>query len=300
MEKVYVKCNNCGADDYTVVFPEGKAQIHQVVKCNHCGFMYANPQTTHTVDGKVSMGDENHLSEEELNAELHNFIPDKNQYLAKQYIQQRDYLKVLDYVDNREKGTLMDIGSYTGVFLNSAKERGWDVIGIEPLQIPRIYSQREFGLNVLSTPFELSDIKKESIDVIVSFHVIEHVYDPRVYVEKAAEVLKKGGLMILETPTYDSFWFKLLRHRERSMRCNGHIYFFTRKSLREIAESCNFKVVKHDRVGRTLSLERLFHNIGIITGAKKFFNAIAKALRLEKIRIHLNMRDMQRIYCEKL
>lgn len=300
MEKLNVKCNYCGSDEYRVLFREGKAQIHQVVKCMSCGLMYANPQTTHTVDGKVSMDDGDHLSPDELEKELCNLVPDKNQYLAKQYIQQRDYLKVLDVIENRERGILVDVGSYTGVFLHSAKERGWDALGIEPLQIPRVYSEREFGLKVLSTPFETSDIKPDSVDVVVSFHVIEHVYDPKIYINKSNTILKKGGLLVLETPTYDSFWFWLLRHRERSMRCNGHIFFFTRKSLREMVEDCGFKVVRHDRVGRTLSLERLFHNIGIITGCKKFFNRIAVALRLEKITIHLNMRDMQRIYCEKV
>ncbi|MBN2486814.1 MAG: class I SAM-dependent methyltransferase [Bacteroidales bacterium] len=300
MEKVYVKCNYCGADDYKVVFPEGKAQLHQIVKCNHCGLMYANPQTTHTVGGKVSLDEGLNDNIEELEKELADFIPDKNQYLKKQYIQQKDYLKVLDYIDNRPKGTLLDIGSYTGVFLNSAKERGWDTLGIEPLTKPRLYSEKEFGLKVLSTPFEKSDIADGSIDVVVYFHVIEHVYDPKAFILKSHQVLKKGGLLVMETPTYDSFMFKLLRHRERSARCDGHIFLFTTETLSKLVESCGFKVVKHDKVGRTLSVDRLFHNFGIITGCKKFFNFIATKLRLDKFTIHLNMRDMQRIYCEKL
>lgn len=300
MEKVYVKCNNCGADDYKVLFPEGKAQIHQIVKCNQCGFMYANPQTTHTVDGKVSLDEGAVQDAEALEKELLDFIPDKNQYLQKQYIQQKDYLKVLDYIDNRERGTLLDIGSYTGVFLNSAKERGWKPLGIEPMPLPRIYSEREFGLEVIPAAFEKATIEPESIDVVVSFHVIEHVYDPKLYISKSAEILKKGGLLVMETPTYDTFTFKLLRHRERSVRCNGHVYLFTRKSLRKMVEDSGFKVVKHDRVGRTMTMDRLFHNIGIITGKKKFFNKFARSLGLQKFSIHMNMGDMQRIYCEKI
>lgn len=300
MEKKYVKCNNCGADDYSVIFPENKAQIHQVVKCNSCGLMYANPQTTHTIDGKVAVKEDKQLSEKELTKELNDFIPDKNQYLKKQYVQQKDYLKVFDVIDKKNKGVLLDIGSYTGVFLQSAKERGWKTLGIEPLQIPRAYSEREFGLEVLASPFEIADIKEESIDAIVSFHVIEHIYDPKVFINKAYRVLKKGGILILETPTYDSLTYKLLKHRERSMRCDGHIFFFTKQSLRKLAESCGFKVIKHDAVGRTLSVDRLFHNVGIITGRKVFFNRLARKLGLYRFTVHVNMKDMQRIYCEKV
>jgi ribosomal protein S27E len=39
-----VTCNLCGADDYTVRFPRGFAQLHRIVTCNRCGLMYANPQ----------------------------------------------------------------------------------------------------------------------------------------------------------------------------------------------------------------------------------------------------------------
>ncbi|MFZ5940863.1 MAG: class I SAM-dependent methyltransferase [Bacteroidota bacterium] len=300
MDKVYVKCNNCGADDYTVLFPENKAQIHRVVKCKHCGLIYANPQTTHTVDGKVSADEEIEFDKEEMEQKLVGFIPEKNQYLKKQYVQQKDYARVLDYLEKFEKGTLLDVGSYTGVFLHGAKERGWNVIGIEPLPLPRLYSEREFGLTVLSTPFEVSPIDNGSIDVVVSFHVIEHVYDPKAFVQKCHDVLRKGGIMVLETPTYDSLTFKLLKHRERSMRCNGHIFFFTKKSLRDLAESKGFEVIRHDKVGRTLTVDRLFHNIGIMLGKKEFFNKLALKLGLNKLYVHLNMHDMQRIYCRKL
>jgi len=37
-------CNLCGADDYTVRFPKGFAQLHRIGRCNRCGLMSANPQ----------------------------------------------------------------------------------------------------------------------------------------------------------------------------------------------------------------------------------------------------------------
>ncbi len=300
MNDLYVKCDHCGANDFFIVFPEGKAQKHRIVKCKECGLIYANPQSTDTVDGKVSLDGSAEDGVGSIEERLDEFIPDKNQYLKKQYIQQKDYQRVLDHIKSRTRGSLMDIGSYTGVFLNSARDNGWDVIGIEPLPLPRTYSEREFGLKVLSDPFETAAIEPESLDVIVSFHVIEHVYSPKKFVARAHEVLKKGGAMILETPTYDTIIYSLLRHRERSMRCNGHIYFFTKDSLRRLVEDCGFKVIRHDRVGRTLSADRLSHNLGIITGKKKFFKQVSDKLNLKRITLYLNMGDMQRIYCEKV
>ncbi len=83
------------------------------------------------------------------------------------------------------------------------------------------------------------------------------------------------------------------------MRCNGHIYFFTKDTLMQLVKKNGFKVLKHEKVGRTLTIERLFYNLGIITGKKDFFDRLSKKLRLDKFIISLNLNDMQRIYCIK-
>ena len=79
----------------------------------------------------------------------------------------------------------------------------------------------------------------------------------------------------METPTYDSLIFKLLKHREGSIRCNGHIYLFTKESLSMMVESCNFRVIKHEKVGRTLTLDQLMTNLDIIISKRSFFESIA-------------------------
>jgi len=34
----------CQSDDSTVLYGAGVAQVNQIVKCNQCGLMYANPR----------------------------------------------------------------------------------------------------------------------------------------------------------------------------------------------------------------------------------------------------------------
>ena len=41
---VKTRCNLCHADDFTVLFPASVAQVNQIVRCNQCGLMYANPR----------------------------------------------------------------------------------------------------------------------------------------------------------------------------------------------------------------------------------------------------------------
>ncbi len=294
----YIKCNLCGVDDFKVIFEEGKAQIHRIVKCNKCGLIYSNPQKDNVSDVEKS-----HLKSapdsSDNDTDLSKFNPETHQYLKKQFLQLRDYSRIIDFVDKEDKGIFLEIGSFAGILLNEAKNRGWDVIGVEPLEIPALYAEKEFGIKVIRKYFEQSGLQNETIDVIVSCHVIEHVPDPFSFINKAFELLKPGGELILETPTYDSLMFKLLKHRERSVRCNGHLYFFTKKTLTGLVERCGFKVLKYEKVGRTLTVDRLFYNFGVITGKKAFFSRLSKKLKLDKFVIRINMRDMQRIYCQK-
>jgi len=300
-EEVYVKCNNCGADDYTVVFPAGKAQIHRVVKCNNCGLIYANPQINSTAGGKMAREAEE-VDLKKVEKEVEEYKPEKFQYLQKQYVHLKDFVAILEYFEKKgiKKGSLLEIGSHAGVFLNTAKEMGWEVTGIEPNPLPRIYSEKNFGLKVYSESFEQAPLKDDTFDVVIATHVIEHIYDPKVFIKKAYDLLKPGGVLVLETPTYDSLAFSLLKHRERSVRCPGHIYFYTKKSLADAVKGVGFKVVNHVAVGRTLTMDRLFHNFALITGKKKFFNNISKKLNLQKRTVHINAHDMQRIYAEKV
>lgn len=296
MNKKNVRCNICNSDNYTELFAEGKAQIHRIVKCNVCGLIYANPQTDN-----VSGVEEMYEKSKELNDEeaLRDFTPEKNQYLKKQYLQIKDYAKIIDFVECEKKGTFLEIGSYAGVFLNEVKKRGWDVVGLEPLEIPALYAER-LGVKTIREYFGNDTIPKNSIDVISSCHVIEHVPDPSSFIKNAHEVLTRSGKLILETPTYDSLLFRILGYRERSVRCDGHLFFFTKKTLTKLVEKNGFKVLKYEKVGRTLTLDRLFYNFGVITGKPNFFNTLSKKLKLNNTVIRLNTRDMQRIYCQKV
>ena len=296
MKLNYIKCNICGADDFEILFNKGKAQVHRIVKCKNCDLIYANPQTDN-----VSHLENDHLNKKENNSEtkFDQFNPTNHKYLKKQYLQLKDYTAILDFIEYKTKGILLEIGSYAGIFLNEAKKRDWNVIGVEPLEVPSLYAEKKFGIKVIRGYFEQIIIDPNTIDVIIGCHVIEHIPNPTSFINKAFELLKSNGNLILETPTYDSLIFKFLKHRERSIRCDGHLFFFTKKTLTSLVERHGFTVIKYEKVGRTLTLDRLFYNFGVITGKKDFFSDLSKKLKLDKFTINVNIRDMQRIYCQK-
>ena len=285
-------CNLCGKNDYSVLYGPGVAQPNQIVKCNHCGLMYANPRARDADEDLVKTYDPEWT------------LTHSHQRFDKENLQVRDYRKTQEYLRKSfpDRGKLIEIGSGFGHLLNFFKQDGWDVMGIEPLRGGCQFSESEFGIKAIPKTLEEAALDANSVDVALMIHVIEHVPDPFSTFKEVHRILKPGGLFILETPRYDTLMFKLLGKRERSLSCDGHIYFFTTPTFRKMAASAAFTVLKVDCVGRSLTLDRLIWNVGVISKSdtiKKFLNWISTKLRFNKIWVHLNMRDMQRMYLKK-
>jgi SAM-dependent methyltransferase len=287
-----VNCNLCGADDYAVRFPKGVAQVHRIVVCNRCGLMYANPQES--VD----------CERFEADSDLEAFDENKSRvYFQKQQVQLPDNEQVLRVLNGLfpKRGKLLEIGSFAGLFLNRIRSDGWDTTGLEPELKMANYSREKHRLNIVNGVLPNPALPDRAFDAVVLLHVIEHMPDPSENLRDIHRILKPGGVLAVETPRFDSLMFKLLGRRERSLsNCNGHIYFFTVPTLSRLLEKNGFEVVRVDLVGRTLTLERLCYNLGVISRVdwlKRFLAATAVRLRLDRIRFHVNVRDMQRIYC---
>ena len=288
-----IKCTICGSSEYDIVFKENEAQIHQIVKCSNCGLMYANPQKA--------------IITETYCAETTESLPpltEKDQSIQQAHNKVMDYKKIKEFInaETAHIGRVLEIGAYSGAFLNLFKEQGWEVLGLEPNKRAVTYAKDNYGIDMLQSSLEAANLEKESFDAVVMLHVIEHLYDPAMGLEIINSVLKKGGILVIETPTFDTLMFKILGRRERSINCKGHIFFFTFETLKKLLERHGFEVIKKEKVGRTLTIDRLLWNIGVISKndfVKSVLNKLSKWCCLDKLSIYINVRDMQRVYCIK-
>jgi len=81
-------------------------------------------------------------------------------------------------------------------------------------------------------------------DCIVAIHVIEHIYEPKEFLEKLYNRLKPGGKMILATPNMGSFWRYLMGYRWPSFKIPEHILFFDKKTLHTAMQQVGLKNIK--------------------------------------------------------
>jgi SAM-dependent methyltransferase len=288
-------CNLCGNDDYTVVFKAGEAQNSQIVKCNVCGLMYSNPR-----------------AKDPDCVEIENYDPDFTRQVTisqrpryeKEKLQIRDYTKTKAFFNKLypNRGKVLEVGCGMGFMLDSYRKDGWEVQGVEPNKGYCQFIEEEMKIDVVPKILEEADIPDNSADLVILLHVIEHVPSPIDTLREIYRVLKPGGYLLMETPRYDSLTFKLLGRRERSVSCNGHIYFFTTESLRKTYEKAGFETVKLQIVGRSLSMERLLWNVGVMSKSRavqSLLERVSTTFGFNKLNFRLNMHDMQRVIIRK-
>lgn len=177
----------------------------------------------------------------------------RNDYLSPLTILR--YNELLDEFEQyRNSGKLLDVGCGIGYFLEEAKKRGWEVYGTEYTdEAVEICSKK--GIQMNQGKLETSNYDVESFDIITSFEVLEHINNPVEELTNFNSLLRKGGLVYLTTPNFNS----LLRYRLKAaynVICYPeHLSYYSPKTLKKVFSKSGFSVKKIKTTG--ISLTRL-------------------------------------------
>lgn len=142
--------------------------------------------------------------------------------------------------------TLLEAGSAGGFFVEAARRAGVDASGVEPTGACVRYARERLKVPVQQGYFEATAV--HPVDVVCSFHVLEHTDDPRNFLAAAQAALIPGGWLALEVPNIDS---NAARRRGGSwpgLQLEYHRWHFSPRTLLKLVESCGFLVCRCDTV----------------------------------------------------
>ena len=126
-----------------------------------------------------------------------------------QYIKRRNLRKKVRLINKYTTSdkTLLDIGAGTGSFLESAKYNGWETFGIEPNKMAR-----DLAINKsLDLKANIDLLEKKGFQVITLWHVLEHLPNLDLQINKIVSLLNEDGALILAVPNFQSYDAKYYR-----------------------------------------------------------------------------------------
>jgi len=201
--------------------------------CRSCGFIFMNPQFDDETIKKF-------YSEE--------YYSGKSDY---SYVDERQIKKYSSYVwDSRIKiikkfadsGNFLDVGCAFGGFLERAS-RFYAPFGIEISDYAAAHAKTLFGNNIhhgtiFDHPFEDSNFS-----VITMIELIEHLAEPRRAIEECYRLLKKNGLLVIQTANMDGLQAKKAGPKYEYFM-PGHLSYFSKRNLCNLLRATGFSSIK--------------------------------------------------------
>ena len=138
-------------------------------------------------------------------------------FINKLYFYIRDFMFVEKYKIIRKynsSNNFLDIGCGLAHFLNFVKSKNNNVTGIEKIESTANIARSKFQIEILPPEFLLENKLKEKYDIITMWHVLEHLYNPKEYINAIKKLFNHESILIIAVPNqnstdaikYSEFW----------------------------------------------------------------------------------------------
>lgn len=299
---VAISCNLCGEDDWSLHLPASIEQFEsltadafrctsvgygshaQIVRCNRCGYIYANPRWSddHLLDAYTAVEDKTYVQERQ-----------GRELTFSKHLQAMER-----HIGGANGRSLLDVGAYVGIFVEKALEAGWNAMGVEPSSWAAALAQ-ENDVPVICGTQDSPELAGKTFDVITMWDVIEHVDDPSGEMAKAYKMLNPGGWLVIHTMDVDSWASKLLKSRW-PWYMDMHIHYFSQRTMRQMLEKNGYSVVWSGIQGRYLTMSYLGTRIAAWhAGLGKIAAMLIETLGLGKAAVPINFGDLFTVYAQK-
>ena len=208
-----------------------------VVRCGECGLVRLDPQP----------------APEELRQyypDSYWFAPDQSaaSRLEEAYrrLVLRDHVRFVERAlrHSSARGPLLDVGSGGGLFLGLMRQRGFRAMGLDFSREAAAIAWRRQSAPAVCAMLENAPFAAESLAGVTMFHVLEHLYDPRAYLNAARDLLAPDGRLVVQVPNLASWQFRLLGRSWNGVDVPRHLFDFRARDVEKLMEQCGFEVLR--------------------------------------------------------
>jgi 2-polyprenyl-3-methyl-5-hydroxy-6-metoxy-1,4-benzoquinol methylase len=166
-----------------------------------------------------------------------------------------DFKRWLELLELRKgNGKLLDIGCGTGIFLKMAQDRGWDAYGVDISDDAVEVARSRLHVNAYAGTLDEVHFADGFFDAVTLLDAFEHLPDPLMDLAAIGRVLKKEGVILLNTPNERAL-LRLMAHvlhraslgkwtyPIRKLFHEYHLYYYSAKTLEATLRKAGFAIV---------------------------------------------------------
>jgi 2-polyprenyl-3-methyl-5-hydroxy-6-metoxy-1,4-benzoquinol methylase len=211
--------------DYTV-----SQESFNIVSCKSCNFKFTNPRPSDSEIGKYYKS-EDYVSHSDTKKGLINRL----YHMVRTRTLKQKLELISQYVS---RGTILDYGCGTGMFLKTCADAGWKSFGFEPDTDAKKLAEQK-GLIVATSKEALAGNK---YDIISLWHVLEHVTDLDETLQFFSKNISDKGRLIIAVPNYTSADAKYYKEFWAGYDVPRHIYHFEINTLKKLLVNHGFSL----------------------------------------------------------
>lgn len=243
MEKRWIACNACGADNFIKLSSVGEWDIG---KCAQCELVYVNPAPFFEPTPEFSQ-----VSKEfQYTAYMHQEIT--SAILAHEKTQLLGHLREIAQLtgQNLQTPRYLEVGCGSGASVRAATDLGWSATGIDIDPELIRAGQEQLHVDLRCVPLLDTNFTEGEFDFIRLRDVIEHLPNPYDCLLMIRRLLKPAGVALFVTPNEDGLptrmrhLFGRPREKVATVHPPHHIHGFSPKTMNRLLERAGFKVLE--------------------------------------------------------
>ncbi|HYF03359.1 MAG TPA: methyltransferase domain-containing protein [Patescibacteria group bacterium] len=202
-----------------------------IVRCLNCLTVYLRTRLTTKAMEK--------LYQEYANGESHMLLPQTMEEVKTTSLRREYFIQeILDFTDPR--GKLLDVGCGWGAFLDSARDKGFQPLGIELTPKCVDFANMQLGIPVSNRQLLDVPFMENSIAVVTMNHVLDHLPEPKEALDKIFAILEPGGMLCGIVPNIESLASQVQKDNWYWLDSNFHYVHYSPATLRSALEKAGF------------------------------------------------------------
>ena len=226
------RCPVCGADlgrGIDAVRDRATGDVFRVLECGQCGFGVTDP----------------------IPASLDRYYPARYRLwspLAAAVLRRLYLRRVAGWRERLPPtGVALELGAGAGWMLRAIRESGWRAFGTErSVAVARIAADASGSPMIVG---ELDAVRQGAdLDLVVMFHVLEHLADPIGALRDAAARVRLGGTLVLGLPNFGSWQSRVFGRHWLHLDVPRHLCHFTPDSIDRKSTRLNSSHIQKSRM----------------------------------------------------